>query len=110
MLVGKTIDFTDSIFISIAGIFVVMLELAIIAILIVMLSKIINILLDNKNNSNQAPAENAVKSENQVVAQPIQQTQLINIDDKTAAVVMAIVSHETGISLDKLSFKSIKEI
>ncbi len=33
---------------------------------------------------------------------------LINVDEKTAAVVMAIVSNKSGIPLNRLSFKSIR--
>jgi oxaloacetate decarboxylase (Na+ extruding) subunit gamma len=33
---------------------------------------------------------------------------LINVDEKTAALVMAIVSHESGIPLPELVFTSIK--
>ena len=35
---------------------------------------------------------------------------LNGIDEETAAAIMAIVSHESGIPLEKLEFKSIKEI
>ena len=33
---------------------------------------------------------------------------LTNVDEKEAAVVMAVVSHKTGIPLERLAFKSIK--
>ena len=33
---------------------------------------------------------------------------LIDVDEKTAAMIMAIVSHEFGLPLSELSFKSIK--
>lgn len=33
---------------------------------------------------------------------------VIGTDEKTAAVIMAIVSHKSGIELNRLSFKSIK--
>lgn len=35
---------------------------------------------------------------------------LVNVDDKTAAVIMAIVSNESGIPLNRLQFNSIKKI
>lgn len=35
---------------------------------------------------------------------------LNGIDEIEAACVMAIVAHETGISLDELTFKSIKRV
>ena len=36
------------------------------------------------------------------------QLELIDTDEKTAAVIMAIVSNKSGIPLNRLSFKSIK--
>ena len=36
------------------------------------------------------------------------EVELINTDEKTAAVIMALVSHNSGIPLNRLSFKSIK--
>ena len=41
-------------------------------------------------------------------APPVRWVELVGIDDTQAACVMAIVSHETGIPLDQLVFKSIK--
>ncbi len=35
---------------------------------------------------------------------------LINVDEKTAAMIMAIVSHESRIPLSQLSFKSIRAL
>ncbi len=35
---------------------------------------------------------------------------LQNVDEPTAAIIMAIVSDESGIPLDELNFKSIKKI
>ena len=35
---------------------------------------------------------------------------LFDVDEKTAAVIMAIVSNESGIPLNRLQFKSIKAI
>jgi hypothetical protein len=35
---------------------------------------------------------------------------LKNVDEKTAAMIMAIVSHESGIPLSQLRFKSIKAL
>lgn len=36
--------------------------------------------------------------------------ELVNVDERTAAMIMAIVSHETSIPLEKLYFRSIKAI
>jgi len=35
---------------------------------------------------------------------------LINVDEKTAAIIMAIVSDESGIPVSELQFKSIKAV
>lgn len=51
-----------------------------------------------------APAEPA--------AQPFGQGELnlTDVDEKTAALIMAIVSHESGIPLAELNFKSIRQM
>lgn len=38
------------------------------------------------------------------------QVKLIDVDEKTAATIIAIISHETGIPLSELQFKSIKAL
>jgi Na+-transporting methylmalonyl-CoA/oxaloacetate decarboxylase gamma subunit len=40
----------------------------------------------------------------------IGELKLTGVDEKTAAMIMAIVSHESGIPLSELSFKSIKAL
>lgn len=55
----------------------------------------------------EVPSEN----EETPVSAPVQsipELKLVDVDDKTAAIVMAIVSHESGIPLPELIFKSIK--
>ena len=65
-------------------------------------------------NSKKAPAEEApaAPSQQPVVSAPAPAVytgpQLINVEEKEAAVVMAVVSHKTGIPLNKLRFESIK--
>ena len=41
---------------------------------------------------------------------PVPQVKLEGVSEVEAACVMAIVSHETGIPLDQLVFKSIKAV
>ena len=38
------------------------------------------------------------------------QVKLLDVDERTAATIIAIVSHETGIPLSELQFKSIKAL
>lgn len=107
---------TETLLIAVAGIAVVLLELAILSVLIVFLSKILRAIEGRFISVPDEPAEAAAPAP---VAAPVAAPaaapvapsagiQLIDIDEPTAAVVMAIVSNESGIPLEKLNFKSIK--
>jgi len=82
--------------------------------LVIVFSRVLNCLASRRkadtsaNNSINTGAEEAedIKSGN-ISAGALQ---LINVDEKTAAIIMAIVSHESGIPLSELSFKSIKAL
>ncbi len=102
----------DAILTSVIGIIVVMAILAIIAVLIILVSKVIR-----KIESSVAKSEAVIGSEPAVPASagvPMPdgmnegEVELIGTDEKTAAVIMALVSHNSGIPLNRLSFKSIK--
>ncbi|MBQ8784095.1 MAG: hypothetical protein IJZ57_10055 [Clostridia bacterium] len=58
----------------------------------------------------QAPAEQQkAQPEAKPVAAPASAgPEIVGADDKTAAVIMALVSHKSGIPLNRLSFKSIR--
>ncbi len=113
------IDLTmsETMLVAVAGIAVVLLELAILAILIVLLSKVFRA-IEGKVSS--APAEPVAPAAAPAAAPAPVATpapacvtnaagiQLIDVDEPTAAVVMALTSHESGIPLEKLSFKSIR--
>ena len=83
--------------------------------------------LKNIDNSTKNKAKNKTKSTEKVVetvlpekkapnGSPLPETQsvgsldLYKTDEKTAAVIMAIVSEESGIPLNRLQFNSIKLI
>ena len=112
---------SETMFVAVAGILVVLLELAILAVLIVFLSKIFRA-LENKMSSapaesisvekapSAAPAPVAAAPAAAPVAYAPGSIQLIDVDEPTAAVVMALVSDQTGIPLERLWFKSIKGI
>lgn len=83
--------------------------------LIKILSKVLNKIQNKnpgisiaKNTTAPAPAE-AVEEANTNGISTGELT-LINVDEKTAAMIMAIVSHESQIPLSNLCFKSIKAI
>ncbi len=70
--------------------------------------------IQSKNDKNEAsaqPAEAAAPAKPTAVP-AVQGTstgdlELVNTDEKTAAVIMAIVSNKSGIPLERLQFKSI---
>ena len=101
---------------SLVGIVTVICILAIIAVLIILVSKVIRTVENAASKKKAAPA--AVSAPSAPAGKPTgvipvagvsQGTiDLVNVDEKTAAIIMAIVSDKSGIPLNRLSFKSIK--
>ncbi len=116
---------TETMFVAVAGIAVVLLELALLAVIIVFMSKIFR-LFENKLASDSkdsvadsvsvtpvapaVPAPAVPAPAAPVAYVPAGSIQLIDVDEPTAAVVMALVSDQSGIPLERLAFKSIKGI
>lgn len=95
--------------IAASGFITVFLMLALLWGAIVVVSKVLNMIAPAK-----APAA-APAAPVAAPAAPVGGTfggdvALIDVDEKTAACVMAIVSHETGIPLSELIFKKIKAL
>lgn len=113
MLDSSNFDFLDALGVSFIGICVVMLELALIAVAVMSISKFFRF-FESKQNTSAAEeiARRAPLMDPNGIALPATESQgtldLINVNDADAAVVMAIVSNESGIPLNRLSFKSIK--
>ncbi len=111
---------SETMFVAVAGIVVVLLELAVLAVLIVFLSKILRAVESKLASSDEAEVT-VIESAPVAVAPaaaPVAEAayyapgrvQLIDVDEPTAAVVMALVSSQSGIPLERLAFKSIKGI
>ena len=113
MTIGEALN------ISATGFIVVLIILALLACIIVVLSKVIRVFDGDKKSkinknvevltSVSAPA----KAETSAPAPQVQLPtglELYKTSEKTAATIMAIVSHQSGIPLDRLLFKSIKLI
>ena len=112
MTIGEALN------VSATGFIVVPIILALLACIIVVLSKLIRLFDgDNKSKNKEekkisAPVSEPVKAT--PVAEPVQATQipggleLYKTSEKTAATIMAIVSHESGIPLNRLAFSSIR--
>lgn len=110
---------SETMLVAVAGIIVVLLELALLAVLIVLLSKIFRAIEGRfiSNPAEEASSAAVPPSASAPAAAPVaapaasaavQGIQLIDVDEPTAAIIMAIVSNESGIPLENLSFKSIR--
>ena len=103
---------TDALAVSLIGIVTVICILAVIACLILLVSKTIRSIEAAAAKKKKAPAEAAPAAATAGVPMPSGMNQgeleLIGTDEKTAAIIMAIVSDKSGIPLNRLSFKSIK--
>ena len=114
MFANLKMPLTDALATSLIGITTVICILAVIAVLIILVSKVIRA-IENKANSKKtvvapAPVQHAAARAGIPMPAGMNQgeLELINTDEKTAAVIMAIVSDKSGIPLNRLSFKSIK--
>ena len=103
--------------VSLFGIVIVFALLIILAILIMIISRIVRAgesIASNKKKKAKAPVAPA-QVQAQTAGTPLPDTLsqgslvLEGVDEPTAAVIMAIVSDESGIPLNRLMFKSIKE-
>ena len=108
--------------VSVTGFVVVLLILALLAVLVLLLSKAVRA-VESKTKKKVSTAPKSAQPESAPAKATAAQTStplpetcsagqldLYYVDEKTAAVIMAIVSHESGIPLNRLQFKSIKAI
>lgn len=108
--IPNNLELTGSMLIvALVGILIVLVELGILAVLIQGISKIVRALEGAVSKKSAVPAAAApAPAAAPVAAAPSAGVQLVGVDEPTAAVIMAIVSNESGIPLNRLSFKSIK--
>jgi oxaloacetate decarboxylase gamma subunit len=99
-------SFLDCLLVDAFGLAIVFAVLIIISLLI----KLISIIVGGMQKSG-APSDEQVSSVPAVLeTQPDSELALIDVDEKTAALIMAIVSKNTNIPLSKLHFSSIKHV
>ncbi len=95
---------------ALTGFVVVLAMLAIIAVVIIVFSKFMSL---SGQKAAKASAAAPAAAESNAAPLPSNTSagslELVDVDEKTAAVIMAIVSKESGIPLNRLSFKSIKK-
>lgn len=117
-----TLTMNETLLVAVAGIAVVMVELALITVLILGISKIMRSIESKLTGGDDetpevsvtavpvAPTPTATPVAAPVSYAPAGSIQLIDVDEPTAAVVMALVSNQSGIPLERLAFKSIRGI
>ena len=114
MFANLKMPLTDAIATSVIGIVTVILILAIISLLIILVSKVIRAVEGVAAKKAPAAPATASPAASAPAGVPMPagmnqgELELINTDEKTAAIIMAIVSDKSGIPLNRLSFKSIK--
>ena len=102
-------DVVSALLIALSGIVIVFIMLIVLCIMIPIISKIVQAVTPKK----PAPAPAAAPAAAPAPAAPTAvggEVALVDVDEKTAACIMAIVSHETGIPLSELIFKKIKAV
>lgn len=116
--------FMDSLTISLIGLAVVFLVLIMLSVLIQVQSVVLGYITSPHRKlvttgSNRTDTRNALAEETAVSAELPEkldkgwstgELKLLGVDEKTAAMIMAIVSHESKIPLSELQFKMIKAI
>ena len=103
----------ESFLIAISGIVIVFIMLAVLCAFIPLISRCVQMV--ESRGRKAVPAKPAAPAAPAPQAAPEGGTyggevMLIDVDEKTAACIMAIVSHETGIPLSELIFKKIKAL
>jgi Na+-transporting methylmalonyl-CoA/oxaloacetate decarboxylase gamma subunit len=106
------LTFGESLLLSGIGMLVVFMELIALALMIIVLSKVLGAVTGRKKAeapAAPAPAPAAPAAPQAAPAAPaVPGVLLEGVDERSAAVIMAIVSQKSGIPLNRLSFRSIK--
>ena len=111
-MVHDPISVLDALMIALSGIVIVFLMLALLWGVIAVISRVMGVL--EKHTAHPASVSAAAPAVAAPAAAPapapVPQVKLEGVSEVEAVCVMAIVSHETGIPLDQLVFKSIKAV
>ena len=103
----------ESVLVAMFCLALVFTVLIIIYTLVMALSKVINVVLKRKTAAEGNEAVISMPGEDwdiEAVHASSGEMSLLNVDEKTAAMIMAIVSDESHIPLAELRFKSIRAI
>ena len=98
---------SKSLLVALVGFITVVVLLAIIALFIKLIAFIFSLFTKKKPAEKPvtAPVQHAATKSATALRGDVR---LVDVDEPTAAVIMALVSHNSGIPLERLDFKSIK--
>ena len=109
-MVHDPISVLDALMIALSGIVIVFLMLALLWGVIAVISRVMGALEKQTAHPASVGAAAPAAAAPAAAPAPAPQVKLEGVSEVEAACVMAIVSHETGIPLDQLVFKSIKAV
>ena len=110
------VTLSDAFVISLTGMLVVMLELVVIAVFIVILSRLIRVFKKEKAQPDAKTAEKPLPKPVKMADLSQKNTKangelrLDGVSEEETAAIMSAVSAESGLELDKINFKSIRRI
>lgn len=96
--------------VALSGIVIVFLMLAALCLMIPVISRCVQVIQKKQPAAAAQPAPAPAPAAPAAGGAYGGEVLLVDVDEKTAACIMAIVSHETGIPLSELVFKKIKAI
>lgn len=100
-----------AVLISVLGFLMVLLILAVIALFIKLIAFIFSLFVKNESVTVNKTSSDIVKENNFLSAKTDSGfVKLIDVDETTAATLMAITAYKTGIPLENLNFRSIRRI
>ncbi|NLK73921.1 MAG: hypothetical protein GX288_01350 [Clostridiales bacterium] len=105
-------NFIDSVSVGLFIFIVVILVLALLLLIVKLFSYAITLFNGNKSKDESHTVQEELPGATVANEEDFSSgtLKLINVDEATAAMIMAIVSHESGIPLSELCFKSIRLI
>lgn len=109
-MVHDPISVLDALMIALSGIVIVFLMLALLWGVIAVIFRVMGALEKHTAHPASVSAAAPAAAAPAAAPAPAPQVKLEGVSEVEAACVMAIVSHETGIPLDQLVFKSIKAV
>ena len=109
-MVHDPISVLDALMIALSGIVIVFLMLALLWGVIAVISRVMGVLEKHTTHPASVSVAAPAAAAPAAAPAPAPQVKLEGVSEVEAACVMAIVSHETGIPLDQLVFKSIKAL